>query len=153
MSEVASAAGSVQLRKLDSLNEKRRQIGHRLNEGLAHTEGIRVQQEPEDYRHIYHLYVFFYQPLEEGSNREKEEVIRILDEEEGIKIENRYFPIHLLPEIRAQGHHFGECPVAEKIWFEQHVNLPIFPAMQPDQVETMIEAVARTVKRVRGLRR
>jgi perosamine synthetase len=153
MSEVASAAGSVQLRKLDSLNEKRRQIAHRLNEGLAHIEGIRVQQEPEDYRHIYHLYVFFYQPLEEGSNREKEEVIRILDEEEGIKIENRYFPIHLLPEIRAQGHHFGECPVAEKIWFEQHVNLPIFPAMHPDQVETMIEAVARTVKRVRGLRR
>ena len=150
MSEVAAAVGSVQLRKLDHLNEMRRQIGQRLNEALSQIEGIRVQREPEGYKHVYHLYVFFYQPLQEGSNREKEELIRILDAEEGVEIQNRYFPIHLLPEIRAQGHRFGECPVAEKIWFEQHVNLPIYPALPADQVEFVVEAVARAVQKVRG---
>jgi len=150
MSEGAAAVGSVQLRKLDDLNEMRRRIGRRLDEGLSQIEGIRVQQELEGYKHIYHLYVFFYQPLQDGTNQEKEELIRILDEEEGVEIVNRYFPIHLLPEIRAQGHDFGECPVAERVWFEQHVNLPIYPALRPDQVDYMIEAVAGAVKKVRG---
>jgi perosamine synthetase len=149
MGEVAAAVGLVQLRRLDAFNEMRRQIGHRLDEGLEKVEGIRVQQESAGCRHIYHLYVLFYQPLRAGSNAEKEEFIRILDAEEGICIQNRYFPVHLLPEVRAQGHDFGECPVAERVWFEQHVNLPIFPALKPDQVEYMIEAVTRAVKRVR----
>jgi perosamine synthetase len=76
-------------------------------------------------------------------------MIRILIEEEGIGISNRYFPIHLLPEVRVQGHEFGECPVAEKIWFEQHINLPIYPALRSDQVGYMIEAVGRAVHKVR----
>jgi len=152
MSEPAAAVGLTQLHKLDRLNESRRRIAHRLSEGLSQIEGVRVQEEPADRYHVYHLYVFFYQPLEDGSNREKEEVIRILDEEDGIQIVNRYFPIHLLPEARAAGHYFGECPVAEKIWFEQHINLPIYPALASDQVEYMIEAVGRAIGRVRRLR-
>lgn len=149
MSEVAAAVGSVQLRKLDDLNEKRHSLANRLNEGLKNVEGIRLQLEPAGYKHIYHLYVFFYQPLKENSNAEKEELIRILVEE-GIEIQNRYFPIHLLPEIRCQGHGFGECPIAEKVWFEQHVNLPIFPSMTNEQVDHMIAAVTRAVKKVRS---
>ena len=104
------------------------------------------------YKHIYHLYVFFYQPLVTGSNLEKEKLIRILDQDDGIEIINRYFPIHLLPEIRSQGHFFGECPVAEKVWFEQHVNLPIFPTLGFDQVDYMIERIGQAVKKVRGQR-
>jgi perosamine synthetase len=150
MSEVAAAAGSVQLRKLDGLNQMRMNIAHRLNEGLAEIDGIRIQRTPVGYKHIYHLYVFFYQPVLEGSNLEKEKLIRILDEEDGIEIVNRYFPIHLLPEIRGQGHYFGECPVAEKVWFEQHINLPIFPTLTFDQVDYMIDRIGQAVKKVRG---
>jgi perosamine synthetase len=149
MSEVAAAAGSVQLRKLDGFNEMRLKIAQRLNEGLAEIDGIRVQRTPVGYKHIYHLYVFFYQPLAEGNNLEKEKLIRILDEEDGIEIVNRYFPIHLLPEIRSQGHALGECPVAEKVWFEQHVNLPIFPMLTFDQVDYMIDRIGKAVKKVR----
>ena len=150
LGEVAAAVGSEQLRKLDGLNQTRLRIGQRLNAGLSQIEGIRIQTTPEDCKHVYHLYVFFYQPLQEGSNLEKEEIVRILIEEEGIGMSNRYFPIHLLPEVRAQGHEFGECPVAEKIWFEQHINLPIYPAMTIEQVDHLIAAVRRAIRKVRG---
>jgi perosamine synthetase len=121
-----------------------------LNDGLAEIDGIRIQRTPVGYKHIYHLYVFFYQPSVEGGNQEKEKLIRILDQEDGIEIINRYFPIHLLPEIRNQGHGFGECPVAEKVWFEQHVNLPIFPTLPLAHVDYMIERIDRAIKKVRG---
>ncbi len=149
MSEVAAASGSVQLRKLDGFNEMRLKIAQRLNEGLAEIDGIRVQRTPVGYKHIYHLYVFFYQPQVEGNNFEKEKLIRILDQDDGIEIINRYFPIHLLPEIRSQGHDIGECPVAEKVWFEQHINLPIFPTLTFDQVDYMIDRIGKAVKKVR----
>jgi perosamine synthetase len=150
LSEVAAAVGSEQLRKLDSLNRIRQNIGQRLNAGLSQIDGVRLQTTPEGYQHVYHLYVFFYQPIQEGNNIEKEEVVRILIEEEGIGMSNRYFPIHLLPEVRAQGHEFGECPVAEKVWFEQHINLPIYPTMTNEQIDHLIAAVGRAVAEVRG---
>jgi perosamine synthetase len=117
---------------------------------LAEIDGVRIQRAPNWARHIYHLYVFFYQPKNPGNNLEKEELIRMLDQEYGVQIQNRYFPIHLLPEIRCQGHAFGECPVAEKVWFEEHVNLPIYPQMTASQVDIMIDSVARSVAHVRG---
>jgi perosamine synthetase len=46
MSEVAAAAGSVQLRKLDSFNETRSKIAEHLNVGLAEIDGIRIQRTP-----------------------------------------------------------------------------------------------------------
>jgi perosamine synthetase len=121
-----------------------------LNEGLAEIDGVRIQRTPVGYKHIYHLYVLFHQPVKEGSNIEKEDLIRILDQEDGIEIIIRYFPIHLLPEIRCQGHDFGECPVAEKIRFEQHINLPIYPSMTIEQVDYMIDRICRAVKKVRA---
>ena len=150
LSEVAAAVGSEQLRKLDSLNATRQKLARRLDAGLSKISGIRIQETPAGFKHIYHLYVFFYQPLREGNNLEKEEIVRILIEEEGIGMSNRYFPIHLLPEIRAQGHEFGECPIAEKIWFEQHINLPIYPTMTDEQVDYLITAVSRALSKVRG---
>jgi perosamine synthetase len=150
MSEVAAAVGSVQLHKLDGLNEMRIKIAQRLNEGLAEIDGIRVQRTPLGYKHIYHLYVFFYQPMIENSNLEKENLIRILDQDDGIEIVNRYFPIHLLPEVRCMGHAFGECPVAEKTWFEQHINLPIYPMLSLEQIDYMIERIGAAIKKVRS---
>lgn len=150
MSEVAAAVGSVQLAKVDQLNARRREIARRLDQGLAQIDGVRIQRAPAGTKHVYHLYVFFYQPRVENSNLEKEELIRILAQEHGIEIIQRYFPIHLLPDVSCLGHGYGECPVAEKIWFEQHVNLPIFPALSDAQVDYMIEKVALAVKKVRG---
>ena len=69
---------------------------------------------------------------------------------EAIGMSNRYFPIHLLPEVRTQGHQLGDCPIAEKAWFEQHINLPIYPAMTTEQIDHLIAAVDRTIRKVRG---
>lgn len=141
MSEPAALVGRIQLGKLPGFVERRREIAERLNAALADMPGIRVQTEPDGHRHAYHLYAFFVDP-DAGTDRD---ALAGRLEEEGVEVVLRYFPLHLLPEWRFRGGEYGTCPVAERVWFEQLVNLPIYPAMSDRQVDHMIGAVKRAV--------
>ncbi len=146
LSELGAALARAQLRKLDGLNEGRRQIAQRLNDGLRGIEGIVLQEEKPYAYHIYHLYNLFFQPEVVGAS--KDDFIRYLEQEERIQIVTRYMPVHLLPELRALGHRFGECPVAEKVYFEQQIELPIYNHLTNEQIEHMIGGVRRAVERL-----
>ena len=148
MSEVNAALGIAQLRKLDRLNERRRQIARRLDEGLANVEGISVQHEKPYGRHIYHLYTCFYHPEIVGAP--KDDFIRYLELEEHVQVQLRYFPVHLLPEFRALGHHYGECPVAERQYFEHQIQLPMYAHLTEGQVKHMIGAIKRGIQKLTG---
>jgi perosamine synthetase len=147
LSEPASAFGIAQLAKLDQFNERRREIGHRLNESLGDIPEIRLQIEPPNYKHVYHLFTFFVKP---EANFDNSELAKAIDDA-GVEVVLRYFPLHLLPEWRShgKGHGIGECPVAENIWFYQLVNLPIYPSMTDSQVEFMIDVVKESCEKLR----
>jgi perosamine synthetase len=143
MSDVTAAIGLVQLGKLDRLNDRRREIARRLNEGLRDIPGITIQEEKPYARHIYHLYTFFYHPERVGAP--KDDFIRYLEQVEGIEISIRYFPIHLLSEFRALGFKYGDAPVAEKTYFEHQIQLPIYDHLTDKQIDHMIGGVRRAV--------
>lgn len=144
MSDLQAAVGLAQLEKLDRLNDRRREIGQRLNDGLRGVKGITLQEEKPYARHIYHLYTFFYDPAVVGAS--KDDFIRYLEQVEGIQIAIRYFPVHLLAEFRALGFRYGECPVAEKLYFENQIQLPIYGHLTSEQIEHMIGGVKRAVE-------
>jgi perosamine synthetase len=146
MSELQAAIGLVQLTKLDQLNNRRREIAKRLNEGLTGIPGVTIQLEQPYAYHIYHLYTFFYDPKAVGAS--KDDFIRYMEQVERINIAIRYFPVHLLAELRALGHQYGECPVAEEQYFEHQIQLPIFGHLTDEQIEHMIGAVHRAVEKL-----
>jgi len=146
MSDLQAALGLAQLDKLDELNDRRREIARRLNDGLKGIRGISLQDEKSYARHIYHLYTFFYHPEIVGAS--KDDFIRYLEQEEGIQIVIRYFPVHLLAEFRALGYQYGECPIAERMYFEHQIQLPIFGHLTDEQIEHMILAVQRAVEKL-----
>jgi dTDP-4-amino-4,6-dideoxygalactose transaminase len=146
MSELQAAVGLVQLAKLERLNDRRREIARRLDEGLAGIPGVTIQKEQPYARHIYHLYTFFYDPKIVGAS--KDDFIRYMELEERVQIAIRYFPVHLLAEFRALGHRYGECPVAEEQYFEHQIQLPIFGHLTEEQIEHMIAAVRRAVEKL-----
>jgi len=148
MSAINAAIGIAQLKKLDGLNEGRRRIASRLNEGLGSIEGITLQHEKEYAYHIYHLYTCFYHPEVVGAP--KDDFIRHMEQEEGVAIAIRYFPIHLLSEFRALGFKYGDCPVAEKTYFEHQIQLPIYNHLTDEQIDHMIGAVARAVRKLKS---
>lgn len=150
MSELQAAVGLVQLGKLDQLNERRREIAHRLDEGLCIIPGITIQYEKPYAYHIYHLYSCFYDPQVVGAP--KDDFIRFLEQEEGIQIAIRYFPVHLLAEFRALGYQYGDAPVAEKTYFEHQIQLPIYDHLTDEQIEHMVGGVRRAVDYLRKRR-
>lgn len=146
MSDVLAAIGLVQLGKLDRLNGRRREIARQLDDGLGVIPGITLQEEKPYAHHIYHLYTFFYHPEVVGAP--KDDFIRFLEEKEGIEIVIRYFPIHLLSEFRWLGFKYGDAPIAEKMYFEHQIQLPIYDHLTNTQIETMIGGVRRAVERL-----
>ncbi|KJY42624.1 aminotransferase DegT [Streptomyces sp. NRRL B-1568] len=141
MSEAAAAVGLVQLDSLERFTERRRWIAARLDEAVSAFPGVRLHKAPEGSTHAYHLYTFFL-----GAGREvREHFVRGLDAR-GVEVQLRYFPLHLLPEWRLRGHRRGECPQAERVWFDEHLNLPCHPGLSDAQVDHLVEAVTESLR-------
>lgn len=138
LSEPAAAVGRTQLRRLPAFIRRRRQIAHYLNERLAALPGVLPHHDLRDSEHAYHLYTFRLLDAEPGL---RDALVRRLQHHYGIEIVLRYFPLHLLPEWRARGGHYGQAPVAERIWFRELVNLPIYPTLTDREVTYMADAV------------
>lgn len=146
MSGAEAAVGRVQLAKLDAMNQVRRDLAARYAEGLCQIEGVRVQPVTPERHSVYHLFPFFLNEKECGVNHD--DLIRGL-EERGVRINNRFFPCHLTGYMRPRGHKFGECPVCERVWFQEQVNLPISPLHTPKQIDYAVEQVADLVKQLK----
>jgi perosamine synthetase len=145
LSEAAAAVGLVQLDRLEGLLARRAQIASIFDEGLAGIDGVRVQTYAPELRHAHHLYTFFADP---DSGIDREELVGEIDRR-GVQVVLRYFPLHLLPEWRFRGAAFGDCPVAERVWFTEQVNLPIYPALSDDDAELVVEIVRDAFDTVR----
>ncbi|WP_410598281.1 DegT/DnrJ/EryC1/StrS family aminotransferase [Amycolatopsis sp. lyj-90] len=143
MSEAAAAVGVVQLDKLPVLTARRRWIASRLDEVLEDFPGVRFHRTQPGLEHAQHLYTFFLP----GGPDVRYNLVRALDER-GVEVQLRYFPQHLLPEWRLRGHSIGECPVAERLWFSSHMNLPCHPGLTDDQVDYLIDALREALSTV-----
>jgi perosamine synthetase len=146
MTGAEAAVGRVQLRKLDRMNAMRRDLARIYSDGLTAIEGVRVQPMTEERCSVYHLYPFFINQTETGVNHD--DLIRGL-EARGIRINNRFFPCHVTSYMRTRGHRFGECPVVERAWFEEQVNLPISPLHKPEQMRYVVEQAAQVIAELR----
>jgi dTDP-4-amino-4,6-dideoxygalactose transaminase len=146
MTDIAASIGIHQLRKLDLLHKRRREIAALYTEGLADLDSCTVPAEASYGTHAWHLYVLELNraALEGG----RDEVIRALGEV-GIGTSVHFIPLHLHPAYQAAfGYRRGACPVAERV-FQRVVSLPIYPRMTDEDVARVIEAVRETLRRLR----
>lgn len=137
LAEPAAAVGRVQLKRIGEFLTRRTTIADWLDEELSGIEHIRLPKRHSDVVSSNHLYTCFVRPT---APRSRDDLVTSL-REKGIEVQLRYFPLHLLPEWRREGHALGECPVAERVWFDELLQLPIYPQMEDWQVEYMAESV------------
>lgn len=143
MSTPQAAVGRVQLKKLESLNAQRGRIAKRYNKAIEEFGCYRKIKVLPNCKHTWHLFTFF---IKNNLKKNRDEFINILEKDYNIFIANRFWPIHLGGIMRMNGHRVGECPVCERVWFNEQMSLPISPQMEDYEVEiicTAIEEIAQ----------
>jgi perosamine synthetase len=141
MTEAQAAVGLVQLRKLDALNARRRELAALYGEKLRNVRGIRPLAVAPGVEHAYHIYCVL---LGDDFRLKKTDFMARMYFEKRIKVWSHYMPIHLTSAYRRLGHGEGECPVAEAL-FQRYVSLPIHPRLASEAVDYLfasIEALA-----------
>jgi dTDP-4-amino-4,6-dideoxygalactose transaminase len=145
LSDVSARIGLSQLKQLEGFNDKRRQLVARYFERLK-TEPACLLPTQGNEGHSWHIFAPLL-PLDRV-DLTRSQFIKAMHER-GIGVGVHYPALHLLTRYRKLGYRQGDFPNAERIGRET-VTLPLFPAMQPSDVDRVCDAVSdilRTAKK------
>jgi len=139
--DILAVIGLVQLKKLDEMNNKRREHANFLNKNLNLNE-IDLPVEQEKCKHVYQMYTI------KVKNIDRTKFIMKL-REKGVQASVHFDPpAHLQPYYLGLGWKKGVLPVTEKV-SESIVTLPMFPQLTNEQLDFMVNAVEESVKECR----
>ncbi|RYA23167.1 UDP-4-amino-4,6-dideoxy-N-acetyl-beta-L-altrosamine transaminase [Malaciobacter halophilus] len=135
--DLNSALGIVQLKKLEWMKEQREKIANRYNEAFEKIDHVVTPFIKEDRETSWHLYVI------KVSNRN--EFIENL-KKEGVNASVHFIPVHKQPYYKNKyNYQDSDYPVANKV-YEESVSLPIYPDLSEDDLEYIIEKVIKYAK-------
>lgn len=143
LTDIASALGLAQLRRLEGNLRSRRRIARLYDEAFAGLPGIVRPVERPGISSAWHLY-----PIRLDASRlrfTRAEVFAAL-RAENIGVNVHYIPVHHHPYYRERfGYQGGEYPRAEAC-YESLISLPMFHAMTDRDVDDVITAVAKVME-------
>lgn len=144
MTDIAAAIGIQQLRKLSQFQERRREIVRRYNEAFSQFEELQIPSKRTEVDHAWHLYVIrlHLSRLQISRNQFIEEL-----KARNIGTSVHFIPVHLHPYYRDKyGYKPEDFPIAFRE-YQRIISLPIYPRMNDQDVQDVIEAVTDVVKR------
>jgi len=132
MEEIQGAVLNVKLKYLNHWTEGRRRVAVRYNEILSNINEVITPKENTYAKHVYHLF--------EIRVKEREKIIKYLNEK-GIDTGLHYpLPLHLQKAYKYLGHKEGDFPIAEKCC-KEILSLPIFPEMTDEQIQYVCSSI------------
>ena len=134
LNTVQAAIGRVQLKRLDTWNEKRRQIASEYNDSLSDLGGLIRPPSGDSFVHqVYHMYAI-------RCNRRDE--LRNWLSSRGVETGVHYTaPIHLQPIYREMfGYKGGEFPNSETLC-NNELSIPMHPSLTSEDVEFISGAI------------
>ena len=139
MNDITAAIGLVQLKKLEGLNQRRREIAKIYNESLENLEWLETPVNKGYAKSACHNYVV--------KVEDRDRLIEYL-KEHGISASVHYFPNHLydmFKEFRTS------LPVTEMVW-KKIITLPLYPDLTDDQIGMIVETIRKFKPRSTGVR-
>lgn len=136
MTEMQSALGLSQLKRLDEFVAKRHQLAQRYNELLADLPLTLPWQLPETYSGL-HLY-----PIRLQLDKIDKSHTQVFDElrQNGIGVNLHYIPVHTQPYYCQFGFRVGDFPNAES-YYAEAISLPMFSKMVEEQQDAVISVL------------
>jgi perosamine synthetase len=134
MTELCAAIGSVQLKKLDHFNEKRRGNAALLNKEIRNFKGLTPPHVDKDVKPIFHQYVV---RVEEEYPKGRDELADFLAEK-GIGVSVHYpIPIYRQPLYQKIGYRVVKCPNTEDTC-RRVLSLPVHPLVDRKDIKYML---------------
>jgi perosamine synthetase len=142
LTDMASALGLAQLRKLDANLSRRRHIAQTYKTAFSEMPGVRPPSERPQVSSAWHLYpVRLDLPALRFTRAEVFAALRA----ENIGVNVHYIPVHQHPYYRQRfGYRGDEYPRAAAA-YESLISLPMFHGMTAHDVEHVIAAVAKVI--------
>ena len=146
LTDIQSALGLCQLRKLDGFLAKRQEFASLYDEAFSGVDEIRTLSVERDATHARHLYPILLNLEKLGIDR-----ARFIEE---LKAENigttvNFVPVHMHPYYRDTfGYKNGDFPIAEDAYLRL-ISLPLYPKMTRQDAQDVIEAVKKVVSHYR----
>lgn len=135
LSDVQGAIGVAQMRKLDALIARKRNLAAQYTEKLTTIDGVKVPCEPIWSGHIYQSYVVL---LDEGIDRD--EVITAM-KEQGIETTLGTYALHAQPFFaREYNYRTGDLPNSHQA-YRQSLTLPLYPTMSDDEQQFVVNSI------------
>ncbi len=134
LTDIQSALGTSQLRKLDSFIRRRRDIVEIYAAAFKDNPFFELPIEKKHVSSSWHLY-----PIR-LKDKYKQNKIKIFAElrERGLGVQVHYIPVHLQPYYQQLGYRKGLCPNAED-FYEREISIPLYPAMSDEDVDYVIK--------------
>jgi len=129
MCDLLASLGIVQLKRLNELNKRRKEITKRYNEEFSKLDWITIPAEKGYTNSSNHNYVI-------KIKKDREKFMKYL-KENGISSGVHYMPLYLHP-LYSQSN--AKCPIADQVW-KSLVTLPLFPDLKDEEVDTIIKSV------------
>jgi dTDP-4-amino-4,6-dideoxygalactose transaminase len=138
MTDMQAALGLAQLKKVEWMWEKRKEIADKYTAAFRESESIVTPHVKQDRISAWHLYVIKLNI--EVLNIDRNSFIEEL-KKRAIGTSVHFIPIHRHPFYRNTfGYRAEDFPVAEK-QYERIISLPIYPGMTDNEIEFVIESV------------
>lgn len=128
MNDLMAAIGLAQLKKLDRMNERRRQIIQRYLDGISDCERVRPLLPYQLQDNAYWIF---------GVRCQQRDKLILALKQKGIATSVHYMPLSMHPLFRK---YKSKVPVAERVWNEM-VTLPLFPDLRDEEVDYVIGAL------------
>jgi len=146
LTEIQSAIGRLQLRKLDSWIDKRTKLANIFNDGFKDIDGLRITLSPEHIKHAYYKYYVFVEneKLKDGKNRDF--IMNALNEM-GTPCYNgscsEIYKEKAFDKLFPKGH--TALPVAKEL-AETSLMFLVHPTIDQEDIYTIVDQTKRIMK-------
>jgi len=139
MDNIQAALLMGQLKRIDTMWERRDKIWRTYEEALTGFNDIRFMKTMENSKHARHLFTVLVKS-------EKRDFVLNKLQEKDIGVAVNYRPIHLLKYYRETfGYKEGDFPVSEDIG-KRTISLPLYPSLKDNEVSYVIETLKSIIQ-------
>jgi dTDP-4-amino-4,6-dideoxygalactose transaminase len=137
--DLQAALGLSQLERIEGFKQRRNEIIDRYEDAFADISGLQTPTVKDDVDPMWHLYAV---EIGEEFGCDRKRFVEAMHAE-NIYVQVHYVPLHFHPLFQERfGYDCGDYPVAEDL-YERLVSLPLYPAMDGEDVEDVVRAVRR----------